>query len=307
MGEFMEVNFKDIEKYIDSSKIKYDEPMKKYTTLKVGGKADVLVLPEEIQDVKQVLNYAKQNNIPVTVIGNGSKLLVKDDGIRGIVIKFGSKFANIDIDGEYVTVQAGMTLPRLAIIARENSLSGLEFSSGIPGNIGGAVYMNAGAYGSEMSNVIVEVTYIDENLEINTIDNNECKFEYRNSIFRKTNNVILSTKLKLVKADKDEIAEKMKQNQESRKSKQPLEYPNAGSTFKRPEGYFVGKLIDDLGLKGYSIGGAQISTKHSGFIINTGEATAKDVLQLIDYIKAKVLQANNVKLEEEIIILGEGE
>jgi len=307
MGEFMEVNFKDIEKYIDSSKIKYDEPMKKYTTLKVGGKADVLVLPEEIQDVKQVLNYAKQNNIPVTVIGNGSKLLVKDDGIRGIVIKFGSKFANIDIDGEYVTVQAGMTLPRLAIIARENSLSGLEFASGIPGNIGGAVYMNAGAYGSEMSNVIVEVTYIDENLEINTIDNNECKFEYRNSIFRKTNNVILSTKLKLVKADKDEIAEKMKQNQESRKSKQPLEYPNAGSTFKRPEGYFVGKLIDDLGLKGYSIGGAQISTKHSGFIINTGEATAKDVLQLIDYIKAKVLQANNVKLEEEIIILGEGE
>jgi len=307
MGEFMKVNFKEIENYIDGSKVKYDEPMKKHTTLKVGGNADCLVLPESIEDVKSVLLYAKENSIPVTVIGNGSKLLVKDGGIRGIVIKFGSKFSNVEINGENITVFAGMTLPRLALIAKDNSLSGLEFASGIPGNIGGAVYMNAGAYGSEMSNVVLDVTYIDENLDVQTISNEECKFEYRKSIFRKTKNVILSTTLKLNKGNKDEIESLMKQNQESRKSKQPLEYPNAGSTFKRPEGHFVGKLIDDLGLKGYTIGGAQISTKHSGFIVNTGEATAKDVLDLIDYIKERVLEANNVKLEEEIIILGEGE
>ena len=303
----MNKKYQDIQKYIDSSKVKYDEPMKKYTTLKVGGNADIMVFPETIQDIVKVLKYAKENNIPVTIIGNGSKLLVKDKGIRGIVIKFGSKFSNVEISDEYITVQAGMTLPRLAIIAKDNSLSGLEFASGIPGNVGGAVYMNAGAYGSEMANVIEQVTFIDENLNIQTISNQECEFGYRKSIFRNKNNVILSAKLKLTKGDKDEIIDNMKKNQDSRKEKQPLEYPNAGSTFKRPEGYFVGKIIDDLGLKGYSIGGAQISTKHSGFIVNTSGATAKDVLDLINYIKEKVLETYNIQLEEEIIVLGEGE
>ena len=307
MGEFMKVNFEDIQNYMAGLKVKYNEPMSKYTTLKVGGNADVVIFPETIEDVQQTLKYAKENKIPLTVIGNGSKLLVKDSGIRGIVIRFGSKFEHYDIDGEYITVHAGMTLPKLAIIAKDNSLSGLEFAAGIPGNIGGAIYMNAGAYGSEMANIVQEVKYIDEDLNIKTLSNKQCGFSYRNSIFRKNNYVIISTKLKLVKADKEDIAKQMKLNQESRKSKQPLEYPNAGSTFKRPEGHFVGKLIDDLGLKGYSIGGAQISTKHSGFIVNTGGATATDVLKLIDYIKEKVLEANGVKLEEEIIVLGEGE
>lgn len=307
MGEFMKVDFENIQKYITGSKIKYNEPMNKYTTLKVGGIADVMVIPENIEDVLQTLEYAKENDIPLTVIGNGSKLLVKDGGIRGIVIKFGSKFSDIEIDREYITVNAGMTLPRLSVIAKDNSLSGLEFAAGIPGNIGGAVYMNAGAYGSEMSNIIQEVTYIDENLNVKTLSNEQCEFSYRNSIFRRKNYIIISAKLKLTKGNKEQIAEQMKQNQESRKSKQPLEFPNAGSTFKRPEGHFVGKLIDDLGLKGYSIGGAQISTKHSGFIVNTGGATAQDVLKLIDYIKEKVLEENAVKLEEEIIVLGEGE
>lgn len=307
MGEFMKTNFKDIEKYIDGSKVKYDEPMKKHTTLKVGGTADVLVTPENIQEIIAILDFARKNNIPVMVIGNGSKLLVKDGGVRGIVIKLASKFASVSINGEHMTVFAGMSLPRLALMAKDNSLSGLEFASGIPGNVGGAVYMNAGAYGSEMANVIEEVTYLDEDLNVQTIKNKECEFAYRSSIFRRRNNIILSVKLKLNKGEKQEIEDLMKQNQESRRTKQPLEYPSAGSTFKRPEGYFVGKLIDDLGLRGYSIGGAQISTKHSGFIVNTGNATAQDVLSLIEYIKVKVLEANGVKLEEEIIVLGEGE
>lgn len=305
MGEYMNLDYTNIEKYIDSSKVKYDEPMNKHTTMKVGGSADVLVIPENIQDVINTLKFAKENGIPVTVIGNGSKLLVLDKGIRGIVIKFGSKFSNVQIDGEYITVDAGMTLPRLAIIAKDNSLSGLEFAAGIPGNVGGAVYMNAGAYGSEMSNVIEEVTYLDEDLNIKTITNIECNFAYRKSMFRETNKVILSAKLKLNSGNKKEIEELMKQNNEARRTKQPLEYPNAGSTFKRPEGYFVGKLIDDLGLKGYQIGDAQVSTKHSGFIVNKGKATAKDVTELINYIKKKVLEAYGVLLEEEIIVLGE--
>ena len=303
----MNVNYTNIEKYINSSKVKYNEPMSKHTTLKVGGNADVLVIPENTEDIVGVLRYAKENGVPVTVIGNGSKLLVLDKGIRGIVIKIGSKFSTVEVEDEYITVNAGMTLPRLSIIAKNNSLSGLEFAAGIPGNIGGAIYMNAGAYGSEISKVIQEVTYIDENLNIKKATNEECNFGYRKSIFRGTKNVILSAKLKLNVGNMEEIENLMKQNNESRKTKQPLEYPNAGSTFKRPEGYFVGKLIDDLGLKGYTIGDAQISTKHSGFIVNLGNATAKDVLDLINYIKSKVLEENGVKLEEEIIVLGEGE
>lgn len=303
----MNVNFKEIEKYIDSSKIKYDEPMSKHTTMKIGGFADVMVIPESIEDVKNTLSFAKENNIPVTIIGNGSKLLVLDKGIRGIVIKFGSKFANITVTGDIIVVEAGMTLPRLAIVAKDNGLSGMEFAAGIPGNVGGAVFMNAGAYGSDMSHIIEEVTYLDEDLETKTIKNKDCDFGYRASIFRKKSYTILSAKLKLSHGNKEEIDALMKQNNEARKSKQPLEYPNAGSTFKRPEGYFVGKLIDDLGLKGYSIGDAEISTKHSGFIVNKGNAKAKDVVELINYIKEKVLEANDVKLEEEIIVLGEGE
>ena len=303
----MNVNYTNLEKYIDKENIRYDEPMSKHTTLKVGGNCDVMVLPKTNEDILNVINFAKENNVPVTVIGNGSKLLVLDGGIRGIVIKLSSKFASYTIEDNYIEVAAGMSLPRLSIIAKDNGLSGLEFAAGIPGNVGGAVYMNAGAYGSEMSNIIEEVTFIDEACNIKTISNEECNFAYRNSIFRSKDYVILSTKLKLVHGNKEEIAALMKKNNDSRREKQPLEYPNAGSTFKRPEGYFVGKLIDDLGLKGYQIGDAQISTKHSGFIVNVGKATAKDVVKLINHIKEKVLEANNVKLEEEIIVLGEGE
>lgn len=298
-----------IEKYIDKSKVKYNEPMSNHTTIKIGGKADVLVLPQNVDDVINVIKFAKEKSVKVLVIGNGSKLLVRDGGIRGIVIKLSSKFSNYTIDGEYIEVEAGASLPKISIVARESSLSGLEFAAGIPGNIGGAIYMNAGAYGSDMSNVVEQVTYLDSNLDVKCIKNSECEFGYRTSIFKTKlkGAVILSAKLKLKKGNKQEIEDVMKKNNDSRREKQPLEYPNAGSTFKRPEGFFVGKLIDDLGLKGMKIGGAEISTKHSGFIVNTGNAKAKDVIDLIDCIKEKVLENNNVKLEEEIIIIGEEE
>lgn len=304
----MNENYIDITKYIDESKVRFNEPMEKHTTIKIGGKADVLCLPENIEDVISVLKYAKEMNVPVTVIGNGSKLLVKDGGIRGLVIKLGSKFKDYNIEENTICVSAGMPLPLLAIIAKDNSLSGLEFAAGIPGNVGGAVFMNAGAYGSDMAAVVSEVTFVDDNLNVRKINGADCNFGYRTSIFRKNKNwIVLYAKLSLKKGIKEDIEKLMKENNKARKDKQPLEYPNAGSTFKRPEGFFVGKIIDDLGLKGYTIGGAQISTKHSGFIVNINHAKAKDVLQLIEHVKEKTFEKFNVMLEEEIIILGEGE
>ena len=304
----MKVEYNKIKEYIDESKVRFNEPMEKHTTLKVGGPADILVLPENVQDVIDAMEFAKKYEVTVTVIGNGSKLLVLDGGIRGLVIKLGSKFSNAVVDGEYITAEAGLSMPRLAILAKDNGLAGLEFASGIPGYLGGGVFMNAGAYGGELSNVIEEVTYLDKNNEVKTLTKEELEFGYRKSFFKnhkEEGNIILQAKFKLAQGNKEEIEAKMKENNDSRKSKQPLEYPNAGSTFKRPEGYFVGKLIDDLGLKGYRIGGAEVSTKHSGFIVNVDHAKAKDVKDLIDYIKEKVFEANKVKLEEEIIILGE--
>ena len=237
----MKENYLKITEYIEEPKVRFDEPMAKHTTLKVGGPADVMVLPENVQDVIKVLRFAKEYNMPVTVIGNGSKLLVRDGGIRGLVVKIGNKFSNISIDGENITVDAGMSLPRLAIIAKDNSLTGLEFAAGIPGYVGGAVFMNAGAYGGDMSAVVTEVTYLDDDLEIKTLPKEQLEFGYRKSFFKNNQGkgyVILQVKMKLTKGDKEEITNKMKENNDSRKSKQPLEYPNAGSTFKRPEGYF---------------------------------------------------------------------
>ena len=305
----MKEEYVNIEKYIDRSKVNYDEPMSKHTTIKIGGNADVLVTPENMEDIISVLTFARNNNINVLVIGNGSKLLVKDKGIRGIVIKLSSKFSKYTIDGEEMTVEAGASLPYISNVAKNNLLSGLEFATGIPGNIGGATFMNAGAYGSEMSKVITEVTYLDKDLKVVTIKNDKCEFGYRTSIFKTKlkDAVILSVKLLLSKGNKEEIEELMKRNNDSRREKQPLEYPSSGSTFKRPEGFFVGKLVDDLGLKGYQIGGAMVSVKHSGFIVNTGNATAKDVIDLIEYIKKEVEKQYGIKLEEEIIIIGEGE
>lgn len=303
----MNSNFKKIEEYVDSSIVKYNEPMFKHTTIKIGGPADILVTPTNNEEVKQVVKFAKEENIPVTIIGNGSKLLVKDEGIRGIVIKITGKYANINIEGEHITAEAGITLPRLSIIAKDNSLSGLEFAAGIPGCLGGAIFMNAGAYGSEMSNVVTEVTYLDKDLNVVTKSKDELEFGYRQSFFKNNeeeNNIVLSVKMKLEKGNKEEIYEKMQLNNKSRREKQPLEFPNAGSTFKRPEGYFVGKLIDDVGLRGKRIGGAMISDKHSGFIVNVDKATAKDVIDLITLTQRRIKEKFNVYLEPEIKLIG---
>ena len=291
---------------IDIEKVKFDEPMKNHTTIKVGGKADVLVTPTTEKDIINVLKFAKENNIPVMIMGNGSKLLVRDKGIRGIVIKLGSKFSEYKIEGEYVTALAGMSMPKLSRLVMKEGLSGFEFACGIPGVLGGGIRMNAGAYGSEISSVLVRTTYIDDELNIKVLEHKDHNFSYRYSYFKDHPSfVIISAEFKLVKKDIEDIKEKMDQNSKARKEKQPLEYPNAGSTFKRPDGFFVGTMIEELGLKGYRVGDAEISTKHAGFIVNRGNATAEDVISVIEYTKDKVYEKYGVKLENEIEIIGE--
>lgn len=294
-----------LEEIVGKDKVKYNEKMSKYTTMKVGGPCDCIVFPDEISKIKEVIDFCKNENITFFVIGNGSNLLVKDEGIHGVVIKLGHRFGKIEIDGEYILAYAGATMPTLSQLAKKNSLKGLEFACGIPGTIGGGVKMNAGAYGSQISDILYEVTYMDEREEIKTIKNKDCSFGYRKSIFTiNPNYVILSAKFKLERGNIDEIENKMKENSLARKTKQPLEYPNFGSVFKRPEGYFVGKLVDDAGLRGYKIGGAQVSTKHTGFIVNVDNATCKDVLDLIGYVQTTVYNKFNVKLTPEVIIIG---
>lgn len=294
-----------LEEIVGKDKIKYNEKMSKYTTMRVGGPCDCIVFPDEISKIKEVIDFCKNENITFFVIGNGSNLLVKDGGIHGVVIKLGHRFGKIEIDGEYILAYAGATMPALSQLAKKNSFKGLEFACGIPGTIGGGVKMNAGAYGSQISDILYEVTYMNEKEEIKTIKNKDCSFGYRKSIFTiNPNYVILSAKFKLEKGNIDEIENKMKENSLARKTKQPLEYPNFGSVFKRPEGYFVGKLVDDAGLRGYKIGGAQVSTKHTGFIVNVDNATCKDVLDLIGYVQTTVYNKFNVKLTPEVIIIG---
>ena len=294
-----------LEEIVGKDKVKYNEKMSKYTTMRVGGPCDCVVFPDEISKIKEVIDFCKNENITFFVIGNGSNLLVKDEGIHGVVIKLGHRFSKIELDGEYILAYAGATMPALSQLAKKNSLKGLEFACGIPGTIGGGVKMNAGAYGSQISDILYEVTYMDEKEEIKTIKNKDCSFGYRKSIFTiNPNYVILSAKFKLERGNIDEIENKMKENSLARKAKQPLEYPNFGSVFKRPEGYFVGKLVDDAGLRGYKIGGAQVSTKHTGFIVNVNNATCKDVLDLIGYVQTTVYNKFNVKLTPEVIIIG---
>lgn len=278
--------------------------MKDHVHFKVGGPADILLLPTTKEQVIKSVNLCKENNIPCFVIGNGSNLLVKDGGIRGVVIKL-LDVKNIKVNGEELIAECGAMLKDVSKIAMENSLTGIEFACGIPGSIGGAVFMNAGAYNGEMSQAIKEAEVIDSEGNILTLSKEELQLGYRTSIVMKKGYVVLSTTLALKKGEVKTIKDLVDDLTEKRESKQPLEYPSAGSTFKRPEGYFAGKLIQDAGLKGYSHGGAMVSEKHSGFVINKGNATAKDILDLIKHIQDEVKNQFGVDLHTEVRIVGE--
>ena len=290
-----------IENGIDKSNILVDEQMSLHTSFKVGGNADIFVKAYSLEEIKNVLKIVAENNIPLFVLGNGTNLLVKDEGFRGIVLQV--KLENIEINETEVIVGSGVKNAVLAKRLTDNSLTGFEFASGIPGTIGGAIKMNAGAYGGEMKDIVSEVTYLDYNGNVHVINNSECEFSYRHSKFFDEKAIILQAKLNLEKGNKSEIENRVKELIEQRKEKQPVEYPNAGSTFKRGEGYITAKLIDDCGLKGFSIGGAQVSEKHAGFIVNKNNATASDILELIEYVQKKVKEktGEDIKLEIEVI------
>ena len=290
-----------IDNGINKENILLDEPMSKHTSFKVGGAADIFVKAYSVDEIKCVLKISKENNIPLFILGNGTNLLVKDEGFKGIVLQV--KLEDIKIDGNIVTVGSGVKNAVLSKKLVDNSLTGFEFASGIPGTIGGAIKMNAGAYGSEMKDIVSSVTYLDYDGNIHTINNAECDFSYRHSKFFEEKGIILEVKLELKEVNKSEIENRVKELMLQRKEKQPLEYPNAGSTFKRGEGYITAKLIDECGLKGYMIGGAQVSEKHAGFIVNKDNATAKDILDLIEYVQKVVKEktGEDIKLEIEVV------
>lgn len=280
------------------------EPMSKHTTFRIGGNADIFVTPTTDEQVVGAINIARNNNLNYYIVGNGSNLLVKDNGFRGVIIQLYKKFNKITVSEDTITAQAGALLSSTAKQALNNSLSGMECLSGIPGTIGGAVCMNAGAYGGEIKDICKFVKVFADG-EIKTITNEEAGFGYRTSNIMKNNMIVLEAVLKLEKGNMSEIGAKMSELMSQRNSKQPVELPSAGSTFKRPEGYFAAKLIDDSGLRGYSVGKAQVSPKHCGFVVNNGGAKASDVLKLIEDVSDVVMDKYGVKLEPEVRIIGE--
>ena len=295
---------KQIEEIVGKDNIKTDEVMRKHTSFKVGGPADVMVYPVNFNMVKNLISFFKTNNINYYVMGNGSNLIIKDGGFRGVVINL-TKLNEITVNDDTIIAQCGALLSLVARRALEKGLTDLEFAAGIPGSIGGAIAMNAGAYDGDMSKVGVSALVIDDNGEILELSRDELQLSYRNSIVLNKGYVVLETKLKLHHGDAEAIKAKMNDFAERRRSKQPLEYPSAGSTFKRPEGYFAGKLIQDAGLKGKSVGDAQVSEKHSGFIINKGNATAREIMELINVVQNTVFDMYGVELHTEVRIVGE--
>ena len=290
--------------FYDINDIKIDEKLSEYVNFKVGGPADILLIPNSKEQVIKSIKICKENNIPFYLIGNGSNILVRDGGFRGVVLSL-KNVKNIYVDGEKIEAECGVMLKEVSDKAIENSLTGFEFAGGIPGTIGGAVFMNAGAYDGEISKVIESAEVIDENCNIIRLSREELDFGYRSSLVMKKGYTVLSAVFKLEKGQVKTIKELIEDLTNKRESKQPLEYPSAGSTFKRPTGYFAGKLIQDAGLKGYSIGGAAVSEKHSGFVINKGNATAKDITDLIKHIQDEVKKQFGVDLHPEVRIIGE--
>ena len=279
--------------------------MKKHTTFRVGGNADYFIVPKTIEEVKNVVALCKETDMPYYILGNGSNLLVSDKGYRGVIIQIYKEMNEICIEGDQIKVQAGALLSKIGSAALEAGLTGFEFASGIPGTIGGAVVMNAGAYGGEMKDVLEEVTALTPEGEAIVLRKEELELGYRTSIIAQKDYIVLEAKLKLEKGEKDAIKGRMDELKLQRTTKQPLEYPSAGSTFKRPEGYFAGKLIQDAGLRGFQVGGAQVSEKHCGFVINKDHATAADVWELMCQVRAIVIEKFGVELEPEVKRLGE--
>ena len=292
---------------INKKNVLFNEPMKNHTSFKIGGPADCLIKVTSIDDLKKIIKYAKERYIPLTIIGNGSNLLILDGGIRGIVLKI--EVSELEIieqkSNVKIIVGAGYKLGMLAQVLLRKEIEGFEELSGIPGTIGGAIRMNAGAHGKEMKDIVEKVTCMDYDGNILEFSNLEMNFQYRGSMLKDNNYIVLYTTLNLQKGKKDKIKEKMNEYLKYRKEKQPIEFPSAGSTFKRGKDFITAKLIDDAGLKGYTVGGAMVSTKHSGFVINKGNATAKDILDLVKYIEEEIEKKFNKKIELEIQILGE--
>lgn len=282
-----------------------EEPMSRHTTFRVGGPADFFVTPETEEQIQEVTALAAKEDIPYYVIGNGSNLLVGDKGYRGIIIQIYKKMNRIRVEGEKMYVQAGALLSAAASQALANGLTGLEFASGIPGAMGGAVMMNAGAYGGEMKHVLVNVRALRADGIIHVVPAEQMELGYRTSVFAKNGEIVLEAEIQLQRKDPEEIRARMEELKEKRISKQPLEYPSAGSTFKRPEGYFAGKLIEDAGLRGFQVGGAQVSEKHCGFVINKGGASAADIVSLMEQVADKVEAMAGVRLEPEVRRIGE--
>ena len=283
-----------------------EEPMKNHTSFQIGGPAELFIEPESEEIFGRLLTFLKRESVPFVVIGAGSNLLVGDRGVRGVVVKTGKAFDFLERRENIITAGSGVTLAKLSSFAAQAGLSGLEFASGIPGLVGGALYMNAGAYGGEMKDVVRRTYYYNEDGEKKTVEGADHQFGYRSSIFTEGGKYIVSTEMELSPKSEDEIRLQMLELNRRRKEKQPLSYPSAGSTFKRPEGYFAAKLIEDAGLKGASVGGARVSEKHSGFIINqTGAATAADVCALIDKVKETVFRKFGVELQCEIKKIGD--
>lgn len=298
--------FEKIINIVGAEYVKQNEPMKKHTTFRVGGEADLYVSVSDEKKAASLIRLLSIENEPYYIIGNGSNLLVSDKGFSGVILEIGSDMSEIIVSDDEITVAAGALIVKVANEAYKNSLTGLEFASGIPGTMGGAVVMNAGAYGGEMKDVIKTVRLLNTEtgeIEVKSVD--DMDFSYRHSIVKDMPYIVLSATLKLSKGNQEEIKARMDELKEQRTTKQPLEYPSAGSTFKRPEGYFAGKLIQDSGLKGYTIGGACVSEKHSGFLINKGNASASDVYNLIKYVQKKVLEDSGVELSPEVIMLGD--
>lgn len=296
-------NLQIIKDLSDKLNIEYiaNEPLKKHTSFKIGGVAELFVTVKDIDQLKAITKACKDNNIQLFIIGKGSNLLISDEGMSGVVLKLDGNFKDISLKENTITCGAGANLSTLCLFALENSLTGLEFAYGIPGSVGGAVYMNAGAYGGEMKDVIKTITHLSTDGQLVTLTLDELELSYRHSVYKNTDDVILFVELELNTDSKEAIKEKMDDFMNRRRTKQPLEFPSAGSVFKRPQGNFAGTLIEQCGLKGYTIGGAQVSEKHAGFIINIGDATCNDVLELVRYVQDTVQKQTGYFLEREII------